>query len=253
VANRVPVIIVTLAALVALVAFGLSQLGGGDEPPPPSPTEEPSEEPVTGPTAAAIFEDSFDDPSTGWETSPEFGVRREYTPEGPYRFTWTDEAPPDQFATSQGGVAGADGNLTDVRVGVTATLVATEGRHEFGVSCRTREDGTYYLYATSDGFWEIAKIFDTQEFDPLPSGAMEPTTEGSTYRVEATCVGGADGGPVTLTVFLDGVELGSVVDEDEPNPRHGEPIPSGSVGIFSQANTGTVMEFDDFVVEDLKG
>ncbi|HET7235694.1 MAG TPA: serine/threonine-protein kinase [Actinomycetota bacterium] len=251
--NRVPVIIVTLAALVALVAFGLSQLGGGEEPPPPSPTEEPSEEPVTGPTAAVIFEDPFDDPSTGWETSPEFGVQREYTPEGTYRFTWTDEAPPEQFATSQGGVAGADGDLTDVRVSVTATLVAVEGRQEVGVSCRTREDTTYYLYATSDGFWEIAKIFDVEKFDRLNGGAMEPVAEGSTYRIEGTCVGGEGGGPVTLTLFLDGQELGSAVDEDDPNPRHGEPIPSGLVGIFSQANTGTVTEFDDFVVEDLTG
>ena len=110
---------------------------------------------------------------------------------------------------------------------------------------RTREDATHYLYIGSDGFWQIAKIFDVGEFKSLNQGTEPSFAKGeATYDIAATCVGGADGDPVTLTLFVDGQEIATAVDDTDP-------IPSGSVGIFAEGNTGTVIEFDDFAVEDL--
>ena len=264
--NRVPLIVGVVVAAVLLGALALAQLGGGDDgevsgapsltgsvtgptgEEPTGATGAPTGPAVSRPAGAVIFSDSFEDPSVGWEDSPQNGVQRELTPEGTYRFTWTDQAPIDAFAESSGGVGGVgQGSLdaTDVRVSVTATLVAAEGRHTFGVACRAREDATYYLYVSSDGFWQIVKIFNVGEFASLNQGSDDSIADGvATYDIAATCVGGADGEPVTLTLFVDGEEIATAVDEEDP-------IPSGSVGIFAEGNPGTVVEFDDFTVEQL--
>jgi serine/threonine-protein kinase len=266
--SKTPVMVGAAIATVVVAAIAFVALGGGDEEEPaasgsvtaptgPTATGPTASGPtaitgetgaaVSGPSGAVIFSDSFEDPSVGWEDSPQNGVQRELTPEGTYRFTWTDQSPVDAFATAFGGVGGiGPGGLdaTDVRVSVTATLVTAEGRHTFGVACRANEDTTYYAYISSDGFWQIAKIFNVGEFASLNQGSDDSIAKGEdTYEIAATCIGDEDGLPVTVALFVDGKEIATAVDDTDP-------ITSGSAGIFAEGNTGTVIEFDDFQVTD---
>ncbi len=252
--SKVPAIVGAMVLVAVVAVIALTQLGGGNEPGPtgaaPSPSvsapDDPTEEPSPSVAGNVLIQDSFDDPSTGWETRPERGIERSLTPEGTYRFTSTDEVDRHSFSSALGGVGGVDGlDAADVRVAVSATLVSEAEAYGFGVSCRTNQDGTYYLFVGSGG-WQIARIFDVGSFRLLDQGSQPVFAEGgATYLVEGLCVGGQDGAPVTLTLLVDGTTVATAVDRKEP-------IASGAVGIYVEGPTpGLVVEFDDFVVEDL--
>jgi serine/threonine protein kinase len=241
-------IIGAVIVVAVIVWIALVQLGGDTPPSQSGATGEPSAEPPEAspsPSIVASIRDGFDDPSTGWETSTKRGVERSLTPEGTYRYVFT--APRQAFVTSLGGVGGVDGvRASDVRVWVEATVVAEgSGGNHFGLACYVNEDSNYYLVIGSDGRWQIQKISQIGDgFDVLDRGRGAFADGEATYEIEALCRGGQDGTPVTLTLSVNGQPVGTATDTEAP-------IPSGAVGIYADGQPGLVIEFDEFVFEDL--
>jgi serine/threonine-protein kinase len=244
-----PFAIIGAVIVVAVIAaIALTQLGGDTPPSESGATGEPSAEPseIPSPSIVTSIRDDFDDPSTGWETTTKGGIERSLTPEGTYRYVFT--APRQAFVTSLGGVGGVDGvRASDVLVRVEATVVAEGiGGNHFGLACYVNEDSNYYLVIGSDGRWEIQKLSEFgEEFDVLNGGRKPAFADGeATYEIDALCRGGQDGTPVTLTLSVNGQPVGTAIDRDTP-------IPPGAVGIYADGQPGLVIEFDEFVFEEL--
>ena len=240
------VLIATVAAVFALTQLGGGGGGGGGAT---SPSTQPSVEPSLGPGVLEVLvQDGFDDPSAGWETRTSRGIERTLTPEGTYRFSVTAGAPPAAFATALGGVGGLGGiRASDMSVQVTATVVATgsgKAAPLYGVACRANGDSVYYLYVAADGRWDIQKVFNTSDFRHLDQGTEPAIAGATTFDIEGRCVGGADGTAVTITLIVNGIQVTSVTDADQP-------IPDGVAGISLAGPPGLVVDFDDFVYEKL--
>ena len=64
-------------------------------------------------------------------------------------------------------------------------------------------------------------------------------------------MGGADGGPVTLTLFVNGKKVGEVQDTPEAQVDGDSPgtLASGTVGLVAVGNKGLEVNFDDFEVK----
>ena len=136
----------------------------------------------------------------------------------------------------------------DIRIDVTAFNNNTDSATAFGVLCNQQSSSnseTYYFFViTPAGDYAIVKAVTGQTDVLLTNNGQWVVSEkiaknDSYYRLTADC--GIDG---TLTFFVDGQEIDSVIDTT---------FTSGGVGLIIWSGEGTVnnISFDDFAVSDL--
>jgi caspase domain-containing protein len=133
--------------------------------------------------------------------------------------------------------------VSDVVVQVNAREVSSTGNGLFGIQCRRSAKGYYFLGIASGGRYEISKVTPAGK-RVLDSGAYN-TTEGSeVYTLQAHCVGGGNGQPLVLVLFVNNQEVGSTTDSIRPV------FESGQIGlaIISVDISPLEAEFDNFVV-----
>ena len=130
---------------------------------------------------------------------------------------------------------------------VTAINNDTDVTTAFGLMCHQQSDGdsSYYFAITPAGQYVIARVTPSEDdFFLTNDNAWEFSDlipeEASSYRIGADC--GADG---TLTLYVDGEEIDSVVDTT---------YTSGGVGLIAWSGeeaTNTNVSFDDYLLTDL--
>lgn len=245
------VAILCLALAAGGVFFFGARLLGQPSPEPPTqvlvptaipvePTatqpESPTEAPVS--TGNIILEDDFSDDSV-WGVLTDSDSSIQYADEALQMiihsdnyFIWTT---PDSET------------YEDVHMEVTVLNNGTDSNTAFGFLCNQQSDGDsfYYLVVTPLGQYVIAKaaageddIFLTNNDEWAVSDLVEE--DASSYRVGADC--GTDG---TLTLYVDGQEIDSVVDDS---------YSSGGIGLMTWSGEGSSnanVSFDDFLVTDL--
>ncbi|HEU0297788.1 MAG TPA: serine/threonine-protein kinase [Anaerolineales bacterium] len=245
------VAILCLALAAGGVFFFGARLLGRPSPEPPTqvlvptaipvePTatqpESPTEAPVS--TGNIILEDDFSDDSV-WGVLTDSDSSIQYADEALQMiihsdnyFIWTT---PDSET------------YEDVHMEVTVLNNGTDSNTAFGFLCNQQSDGDsfYYLVVTPLGQYVIAKaaageddIFLTNNDEWAVSDLVEE--DASSYRVGADC--GTDG---TLTLYVDGQEIDSVVDDS---------YSSGGIGLMTWSGEGSSnanVSFDDFLVTDL--
>lgn len=230
------------AAVAALVVVAIIPSGDGDGG--GSATGATDEE------VGQLYAEDFSDPGSGWPDTTEGGATQGYVA-GRYEVRFDETAAPDAFvvATPPSGTVEAG----DVRIRVAATILgeSRSKRDGFGVTCRSSDRGAYYFIVGTSGGWSIQK---------LPEGRSTPRTllDSSddpiavpirrVNRIVAECTG-PDGGPVSLFLSVNGVELPRVVDAERV-------LPAGTVGLTVAGPTeadpaGLAVAFDDLVIEDL--
>jgi len=135
----------------------------------------------------------------------------------------------------------------DIHMEVTAINNDTDVTTAFGLMCHQQSDGdsSYYFAITPAGQYVIARVTPSEDdFFLTNDNAWEFSDlipeEASSYRIGADC--GADG---TLTLYVDGEEIDSVVDTT---------YTSGGVGLIAWSGeeaTNTNVSFDDYLLTDL--
>lgn len=137
-------------------------------------------------------------------------------------------------------------NYQNVHIEVTANNNSTDSTGAFGIICNMQvTDVSYYFAITGAGQYAIGKsavaqddVFLTnndtwQTSDAITSGA-------SSYRIGADC--GSNG---TLTLYVDGKQVDSVIDTT---------YTTGNVALFAWSGeqaSGTNVSFDDFQMTEL--
>ena len=135
----------------------------------------------------------------------------------------------------------------DIHMEVTVINNDTDSNTAFGFLCnqQSEDDSFYYLVVTPNGQYVIAKATAGEDDIFLTNndewGVSDLVAEDAdSYRVGADC--GADG---TLTLYVDGQEIDSVVDSS---------YSSGGIGLMTWSGEGSSnanVSFDDFLVTDL--
>jgi hypothetical protein len=239
---------ITSLALAVLACQAVS--GGGDVPanddPPfvystgPADTDEPAPEPVSTETETpssgdVILSDDFS--SAQWGTGTDVDSAVEYVNEtlqfNVFKKNWFVWSTPD----------GED--YENIHMEVTVINNDTDSTTAFGLMCNKSGGGDfYYLAVTAAGQYAIAKAADG-EVDLFLTNNDEwgdsdlITVNASSYRI------GADCGNNTLTLYVDGQEVASVVDSS---------YTSGQVAVLAWSGeeaTNTNVSFDDFLMTEL--
>jgi len=135
----------------------------------------------------------------------------------------------------------------DIHMEVTAINNDTDPTTAFGLMCHQQSDGdsSYYFAITPAGQYVIAQVTSGEDdFFLTNNNEWEFSDlipeEASSYRLGADC--GSDG---TLTLYVDGQEIDSVVDTT---------YTSGGVGLIAWSGeeaTNTDVSFDDYLLTDL--
>ena len=134
----------------------------------------------------------------------------------------------------------------NVHIEVTANNNSTDSTGAFGIICNMQvTDVSYYFAITGAGQYAIGKsavaqddVFLTNNDTWETSSAI--TSGASSYRIGADC--GSNG---TLTLYVDGQQIDSVVDTTYTN---------GNVVLFGWSGeqaSGTNVSFDDFQMTEL--
>ncbi len=272
--------------LLALAAGCGGDDDGGDEASPttagPAPTAAPATTaPPSSTTAAAgevVLAETFDDDANRW--SPESFDTDTATGEiadGQMTFSVSESpsagAPEGQVALPTlfwpSAIEGRADQLSDVRVDTTVSF--TEGA-QVGVSCRivdpTGDDFRSYDFAISSaGVASISEVDEAGSPEQLarapemvegaePALPDDPAFEydpAQAYELGAECRGGQDGGPVELTLFLDGEELLTAEDAEDPIPTGIASANYGESTLLTQLDGFTPfgVAFDDWTLTEL--
>ena len=204
----------------------------------PSPTPPQAATPVPVNTGNVLLEDDFSDDSI-WGILSDAESSIQYANEALQMkinsenyFIWTTPNSDD---------------YEDIHMEVTVINNDTDSNTAFGFLCNQQsdDDSFYYMVVTPNGQYVIAKaatgqtdIFLTNNDEWAYSDLV--VEDAASYRVGADC--GVDG---TLTLYVDGKEIDSVVD-----PSYS----SGGVGLMTWSGEGSTnanVSFDDFLVTDL--
>lgn len=186
----------------------------------------------------ALFQDDFTNQNNGWKTYQNENAQASYEG-GEYILR--------VFPTSWfvwGNPEGANPNLENVRIDVSAHSAGQAAEPGFGIMCHYQDsNNTYYLGVSVDGFYVIAKTVDGSETvlshedswaqsDAIPVNA-------SLYQIRAECGNGA------LALYMGDTQLASVSDST---------FTSGNVGLFAQTfdQGNAEIRFDNLVATSLK-
>jgi hypothetical protein len=92
-------------------------------------------------------------------------------------------------------------------------LGTLEGRGERGVACRVA-DGDWYSFTLDDAGMAVIALWSEGERTVLASS----TYEDDPARLAGRCIGGVEGGDVTLLLIIDGLEIAVATDETGLGP-----------------------------------
>jgi hypothetical protein len=136
-------------------------------------------------------------------------------------------------------------DYSDVHMEVTVINNGTDSTTAFGLMCNKATNSDFYYFAvTAAGQYAIAKAVDGQTDLFLTNNDEWADSdliavEASSYRVGADCGNG------TLTLYVDGQQIDSVVDSS---------YTSGQVAVLAWSGeeaTNTNVSFDDFLMTEL--
>lgn len=182
------------------------------------------------PGDGVIFKDDFSNIKSGWNRVTAPKGESNYA-DGMYRL-FVNEPNIDIWS-----LAGRD--LADVRIEVDAYKMGGDRNNRFGIICRAASPSSFYtLVVSSDGYYGIG-VIDGNDYRLIGMDALQPTDaihQGSALNhIRADCVGD------TLTLYVNGVKLGSVQDKR---------FASGDVGLIAGTYDapGVDLRFDDFTV-----
>jgi hypothetical protein len=199
----------------------------------PAPTTVP---PPPG-TRSVLLREDFSGPSERWPDGgrPEGSVGHEG---GAYRFHGTRPS----TMMRAGPIAPA---LTGARLllEVSAKRVGGAADTGFGLYCR-RDAGTnshYSLYVQDDGKFWIDKLLRGTWVSLEKGSNRAAIRAGGVNRLQAVCSGGEDGGPVTVSLTVNGKLLSRVVDRRDP-------LPDGTAGVqvTTPSRVPVDVDLDDF-------
>ena len=201
-----------VAAALVLAACGGGGGDGGDEEADVSVDTTVAPTATTAPDLEPLFDDDMGDDANGWGESETDQFSAAFTAEGyevsvdgtPSFFGYADDGPVDVAdSTTTVGLAGP-----------------TDGGAQAGVSCRVSRTGPNAFYTLTvdpgSGAFTIARWSQAAPDEPvvLEEGIDEGLATSGPVEVAGTCLGQGDGGPVTLTLTVGGVEVASATDDD---------------------------------------
>lgn len=282
---RLPAVLLTVTALAFTAACGGGDDGSADTSAAPATTAAGSATSTTdgsgdAATGTVVLEDGFDDDSNQW--TPEQLDTETATGEvadGAMTFSVSEspsaDAPAGQVALPTvvwpSVLDDQADALTDVRVETVVSF--TEGSIA-GLSCRIADPTGndlrgYDLTVSSVGVAAIveydaagnpARLARNPELAEGEDGTIpeDPAFEydpAAGYELAAECTGGNDGEPAHLALFLDGEEVVSVDDAEDPIPSGTAGVNYGESTISTEANGFTPfgVSFDNWRVIDLAG
>jgi hypothetical protein len=178
----------------------------------------------------ALFQDSFDNPRSGWGQDQRQEFERGYE-NGEY---FIELGTPNWFAWAHPGK-----RLSNVSVGTDAYLASGAPDGNFGVLCRYVDDDNFYYFAISaDGYYAIfsrmdgeMRILTGDGSGMLPASAIK--TDGEVNHIVAVCR------EDELSLSVNGQLLSTVTNEDHAQGDVGLGAGSGPAG-------NTLVKFDDF-------
>jgi hypothetical protein len=179
---------------------------------------------------AAPFQDSFDNPRSGWGEDQRDEFERGYENDEYFIELYT----PDWFAWARSGK-----QLDDVSVETNVYLASGAPDGHFGVLCRyVNADNFYYFAISADGYYAIFSRVDGEMgiltgngSGMIPSPAIK--TGGEVNRITAVCRGNE------LSFSVNGQLLDTVTDRDHARGDVGLGAGSGPAG-------SALVRFDDF-------
>jgi hypothetical protein len=188
--------------------------------PGPLPTE----------SVAALFQDDFSDPGSGWRQLDAAGGRAAYA-DGVYQMR-VDGANYNVMSTS-------GKRYSDARLEVDAIKTPGERNNRFGLICRLEDAANLYVFLiSSDGYYGIGKIVQGKPqligMDAMLPGDKIPQGSGVSH-LRADCDGSR------LALYVNGEKIVEVQDTD---------LNAGEVGLIagSYSPQGTEILFDNFKV-----
>jgi caspase domain-containing protein len=143
---------------------------------------------------------------------------------------------------------GKGSSLADVMVGVDARRVTGDDPNGYGIACRYKNSQNYYWFnITNAGWYAINKMMNGNHIRlgwPKRSTGVISATRPNQIRVMCAQ---RSGGPVRLSLWVNGKQVAAVTDPDQPLG------PGGSIGVFGH-NAGkgpSKWTFDNFTVWEL--
>lgn len=206
-------------------------------PAPAAPSTSVSASPPNG-TLAIVFRDDFCTKAGGWTTGA--GLTG-----GHYgRCALDIYANPNDVEASEPAKAGT--LPPDLTIEVTARrIIGSAAGDEFGIACRAGNEGyTFIVQADSVAIYRYSNTTGIIGRQPLTKVAAGIDMNASN-RLQATCSTVSGGSAVDLTLEVNGKKLAEATDT-------GNPLTSGTVGLFAATTQGTSTptedEFTNFVV-----
>lgn len=222
------VALLALAALACTAVTGGDGGGGGDTPPPDGPTFTPSPQ--------VLLSDDFS--SNRWGTGTDADSSVEYANGVLQVIVYTQN----YFVWSTPN----DQDYQNTHMEVTVMNNGTDSTTAFGIMCNQQDaNGNFhYVAITPAGEYAIAKAVEGETDLFLTNNDQWASSDliarnASSYRVGADCGNG------TLTLYVDGQQIASVLDTS---------YTSGGVALFTwsgeEVNSADV-SFDDFLMTEL--
>lgn len=220
---------------------------------PPASTVLPPITTTPSDVLGVIFRDDFSQPTTRWPAQQTSAWTSEYA-DGGYRVTVRRNsaarlpAPLDRAVFPPGPIA--TGALT---IETSVTFPSPSTSVYAGITCRSglSHSAGYRGYLRGDGYWDIVRLGEAGTVERTLAAAKDRSEHVSTLRMEGPnrltfdCMGGAEKGPVSLALTVNGQRVGEVEDADGLAPG----VIYLSVGAGTNAATETAsVVFDDFVV-----
>jgi hypothetical protein len=180
------------------------------------------------PSGSVLFEDEFEDFTTGWDRFGNEGGIMDYF-EGSYRILV--QRPGLNFWSTP------EKEYGDVRIEADVLKLAGPDENRMGLMCRYQNGNHYFFIISNDGYYAIGKFINGQT-TLLGQEAMSPNATiqpNMINHLRADCVGDR------LKFYVNFSEIAAVQDGD---------LKSGDVGVLagSFAQPGVDVSFDHFVV-----
>ena len=175
-----------------------------------------------------LFQDEFENNSTGWDRVSNSTGIMDYD-QGGYRILV--QQPTMNFWSTP------EKNFRDVRVEADVIRLNGPDENRAGLICRYQSGDYYFFIISNDGFYAIGKFIggNTILLGQSEMQSSEFIISNSVNHLRADCIGN------TLTFFVNFNQIASAQDTD---------FPSGDVGLLagSFSESGVDVSFDHFVV-----
>lgn len=185
------------------------------------------EEPVAESEGTVIFEDSFDDPNSGWATDS--SAEGSVTYKDDYYAIHVNETSYMYWST-------LDYNYPTVYMKVDAQVFLSVGDGDFGLMCGVQDDANFtVLDVSEDGYYSIWKYVDNEFVSLVEWTQSDLLLQGGVLTLEGVC--SAEG----LALGVNGYKLAEYTDPD---------FKPGKIGLIAGTydTANFIVGFDNFVL-----